>query len=70
MEIDTYRMRNGDTLVLVEDDNKTRYEVTIYDRSDIEQQSWPYFFLEDAKRKFAAIKGKDQGPIDESGAKR
>lgn len=68
MELDTYRMRNGSVLVLVE--IKDRYEVTIYDKSDIEERTWPFFFREDAEKKFEEEKKRDQSPIAESGAKR
>ena len=71
MELDTYRMRDGSVLVLVEHDKGTRYEVTIYDKSDIEQRTWPYFFLHEAKKQFEAVRTQDKSPIDpKSGAKR
>ena len=71
MEIETYRMRDGSVLVLVENEKGIRYEVTVYDRSDIEQKTFPYFFLHDAKKQFEEIKKQDQSVIDpKSGAKR
>jgi hypothetical protein len=70
MELDTYRMRNGDTLVLVERKGEELFEVTIYNRSDIEDRTWQFFDLDDAQKKFAEVKARDQGPITETGAKR
>jgi len=70
MEIETYRMRDGSVLVLVENEKGVRYEVTIYDKSDIEQRTWPHFFLHDAKKQFEELKKKDQSPLTDTGAKR
>ena len=71
MELDTYRMRNGNVLVLVEHKDQELLEVTIYNRSDIEEQTWQFFDKDDAQKKFNEIKSADQSPIDrKTGAKR
>jgi len=70
MEIDTYRMRNGNILVLVEHKKEDSYEVTIYNRSDIEERTWQFFDKDDAEKKFEEVKVADKSPIDKSGAKR
>lgn len=71
MELETYKMRNGHVLVLVELKEHDRYEVTIYNRSDIEERSWIFFFKDEAKKKFDEVKKADQSPIDtETGAKK
>jgi hypothetical protein len=70
MELETYRMRNGDTLVLVERKNEELFEVTIYNRSDIEDRTWQFFDLDDAQKKFREVKAADQSPLTETGAKR
>ena len=71
MELDTYRMRNGNVLVLVEHKDLETLEVVIYNRSDIEERTWQFFDKDDAQKKFAEVKKADQSPIDpKSGAKR
>jgi hypothetical protein len=69
MEVDTYRMRNGSTLVLIELKDES-YEVTIYNRSDIEERTWKFFDEYEAMKKFNEVKAADKSPIDKSGAKR
>jgi hypothetical protein len=70
MELDTYRMRDGNVLVLVEIKDQELFEVTIYNRSDIEERTWQFFDKDDAEKKFAEVKKADKSPIAESGAKR
>ncbi len=71
MELDTYRMRNKNVLVLTELKDQDRYEVTIYLPSDIEERTWIFFFKDEAWKKFDEIKKADMSPIDkETGAKR
>jgi hypothetical protein len=70
VELETYKMRNKNTLVLVHIQAQDRYEVTIYLPSDIEDRSWIFFLREDAKKKFDEIKKEDQSPLTETGAKR
>ena len=69
VELETYKMRNGSVLVLVEEGD--RYEVTIYNKSDIEERTWQFFFKHEAQKKFNEEKARDRLPIDpKSGAKR
>lgn len=71
MELDTYRMRNRNVLVLVEWKKDERWEVTIYTPSDIEERTWVFFDEYDAMKKFNELKEADKSPIDpKSGAKR
>ena len=63
-------MRNGNILVLVERKELELLEVSIYDKADIEQHTWQFFDKDDAEKKFNEVKKADQGPIDETGAKR
>lgn len=71
MELDTYRMRNGNVLVLTFVEFKGLYEVTIYNRSDIEERTWEFHEKAEAEKKFAEVKAEDKSPIDrKSGAKR
>lgn len=60
MELDTYRMRNGNVLVLVEWKKEDRWEVTIYNRSDIEERTWLFFFRDEAQKKFDEVKKADK----------
>lgn len=61
MELDTYRMRDGKTLVLVEYKQEDKWEVVIYDRADIEERTWVFFDRVDAQKKFTEIKQGDKG---------
>jgi hypothetical protein len=70
VELETYRMRNGSILVLTEEKKGDRFEVAIYDKADIGQALWQFFFRDDAMKKFHQLKTDDQSPIDPSGAKR
>lgn len=70
VELETYRMRNKNTLVLVHMKEGDRYEVTIYLPSDIEERTWPFFLREDAQKKFDELKTADQSPLTSTGAKR
>ena len=71
MELDTYRMRNGNVLVLVEHKDLETLEVVIYNRSDIEERTWQFFDKDDAQKKFNEIREEDKSPIDrKSGAKK
>jgi hypothetical protein len=70
MERETYRMRSGSVLVLVELKDEELFEVTIYNRSDIEEKTWQFFDLDDAEKKFAEVKAADQSPLTDTGAKR
>lgn len=65
MEIETYRMRNGNVLVLTFVEFKGLYEVTIYNRSDIEERTWEFHEETEAHKKFKEVKAADM-----SGAKR
>ena len=49
MELETYRMRNKNTLVLDHMKEGDRYEVTIYLPSDIEERTWTFFFEDEAQ---------------------
>lgn len=60
VELDTYRMRNGNVLVLVEWKKEDRWEVTIYNRSDIEERTWLFFFRDEAQKKFDEVKKADK----------
>jgi hypothetical protein len=70
MELDTYRMRNGNVLVLTHVEFRGLYEVTIYNRSDIEERTWEFHEKSEAEKKFEEVKAADKSPIDKSGAKR
>lgn len=61
MELDTYRMRDGKVLVLVEYKQEDKWEVVIYDRADIEERTWVFFDRVDAQKKFTEIKQGDKG---------
>lgn len=61
MELDTYRMRDGKVLVLVEYKKDEKWEVVIYDRADIEERTWVFFDRVDAQKKFTEIKMADRG---------
>jgi hypothetical protein len=60
VELATYKMKNGNTLVLVELKHLDVYEVTIYNKSDIEERTWQFFFREEAQEKFDAVKAADK----------
>jgi hypothetical protein len=70
MELDTYRMRDGNILVLTHSEFKGLYEVSIYNKSDIEERTWEFHEEREARRHFNELKAFDQSPIDRSGAKR
>jgi hypothetical protein len=70
VEIETYRMRNGNVLVLTFVEFKGLYEVTIYNRSDIEERTWEFHEEAEAHRKFNEVKVADKSGVDRSGAKR
>ena len=60
MELATYRMRNKNTLVLLQYTKEDRYEVTIYNRSDIEERTWEFFDKAEAQKKFKEVKLADK----------
>jgi hypothetical protein len=71
VELETYRMRNGNVLVLVEHKKEEMLEVTIYNRSDIEERTWQFFDKDEAQKKFNEVKAHDRLPVDpKTGAKR
>jgi len=70
MELDTYRMRDGNVLVIMFKEFNGIYEVSIYNRSDIEERSWEFHEKAEAMQKFEEVKMADAGPIHPSGAKR
>jgi hypothetical protein len=71
MELETYRMRDKNVLVLTFVEFRGLYEVTIYNRSDIEERTWEFHEKDDAYKKFREVKAADMSPIDrKTGAKR
>ena len=60
VELDTYRMKNKSVLVLVQFMKEDRYEVTIYNRSDIEERTWEFFDKAEAQKKFDEVKREDK----------
>jgi len=70
MELATYKMRNGDTLVLFFNEFTSVYVVTVYNRSDIEERSWEFYEKVDGQKKFDEVKQADQSPLTETGAKK
>jgi hypothetical protein len=71
MELDTYRMRNGNVLVLTHVEFRGLYEVSIYTKADIEERTWEFHEKAEAEKKFEEVKIADKSPIDRrTGAKK
>ena len=69
-ELETYRMRSGDILVLSEIGDGNKWIVAMYSKADIEQWSISMYSLDAAQSEFDRLKSEDKAIDTKSGAKR